>query len=141
MILLEFFKKLFYRNDTKKTIEVTSTSVKTVLLDSERCPQKGDVYVAKQDQKVMCMTQWLAPFTGGGESQLFKDEVIYLDTDPYSRTPQTVYAIPFDYENIEQRMVPNEHLSSEEYAGFCLCIDANALKENFELIQTKYEPE
>ena len=62
-----------------------------------RYPQKGDLYESKIDQTIEFMTAWEAPFTGGGESKLFKGEKIWISSDPIENKPISTYALPADY--------------------------------------------
>ena len=84
------------------------------------------------------MTAWEAPFTGGGESKLFKGEKIWISSDPIENKPISTYALPADYKGLEQRMVSSTDRNAPKYGGFYFSINTKDLNENFILVQTGF---
>jgi hypothetical protein len=104
-------------------------------------PKKGYLYESKVDQKIKFLTAWSAPFTGGGESTLFKGERIWIPSAPVDDKPIGLYALPVDYKKLEQRMVSSSDRNAPKYGGFYFFMDTKILNEKFTLIQTEFSKE
>lgn len=105
----------------------------SLLPANTRFPRQGDHYIAKHEQLIHYLTAWKAPYTGGGETLLYKGETIWLEDDPGER-PLAVYALPLDYSALEQRMVPQQERQARRYAGFYFCIKTLDLARHFSLV-------
>lgn len=106
-----------------------------------RFPKKGDLYQSKFDQMIDYMTAWSAPFTGGGTTKIFKGEKIWIDSEPSDDKPIGTYALPVDYKDLEQRIVPYSDRTAFKYDGYYFHISTKTINENFDLIQTDFEKE
>ena len=111
---------------------------KSLIPSDYRFPQKGDLYESKIDQEIEFLTAWAAPFTGGGKSNVFKGERIWISSDPIEAKPIGTYALPVDYKKLEQRMVSSSDRNAPKYGGFYLSIDTKILNEKFTLITTGF---
>lgn len=114
---------------------------KSLIPQGTRFPRKGDVYGSKLDQTVSFMTAWAAPYTGSGEATLFEGERVWIDHEPVDEEPIGVYALPVEYEKLEQRMVPAEDRDQQSYGGFYFSFKTLELSQNFTLVQTGYDGE
>jgi hypothetical protein len=112
---------------------------RSLIPECTRFPRKGDLYESKCDQTVDYLTDWRAPFTGGGKAVLFKGERIWVDNDPLDEKPLGAYALPVEYERLESRMVPQEERESPKYNGFYFHFKTVDLNKNFALIQTGFD--
>lgn len=102
-----------------------------------RYPKKGDVYESLEDQTVNYLTAWAAPFTGGGKGTLLKGELVWIDSEnPNDSKPIAIYALPVEYEKLEERMVPKSERESQKYGGFYLYFSTIDLNTNFKLVNT-----
>lgn len=106
--------------------------------DGIRFPRKGDVYESLVDQTVDYLTAWAAPFTGSGEAILRKGERVWIDTEPVDEKPIGTYAIPINYNELEERMVPGEEKNSPKYGGFYFFFKTVDLNERFRLVETDH---
>jgi hypothetical protein len=106
-----------------------------------RFPRKGDLYKSKCDQTIDYLTSWSAPYTGGGTTTLFKGEKIWIFSDPTSNKTIGTYALPVDYKNLEDRIVPYNERTAFKYNGYYFSISTKTLNENFDLIQTGFVKE
>lgn len=106
-----------------------------------RFPKKGDMYQSKFDQTIDYMTAWSAPYTGGGTATVFKGEKIWVDSEPSSDKPIGTYALPIDYKDLEERIVPYSDRTAFKYDGYYFNISTKTINENFDLIQTDFEKE
>lgn len=109
---------------------------RSLLPAGTRFPRKGDLFEAMCDQEVTYMTFWAAPFTGGGKATLMQGERIYVDVDPDSDNPISVYAVPVDYEEVESRTVPSEERQDPKYSHFYLSVKTAALNADFRLVSS-----
>ena len=109
------------------------------MLKTLKRPKKGDLYESKCDQTVQFMTAWSAPFTGGGEAMLFKRERIWVENDPLGERPLGTYALPVEYERLEERMVPLEDRENPRFGGFYFYLKTLDLNTHFMLIQTGFD--
>ena len=114
---------------------------RSLIPDGLRYPGQGDVYESLSDQPIRYLTAWRAPFTGGGECTILTGERVWIDNDPGDEKPIGVYAMPVEYDKLEQRMVPAEERSAAKYNGFYLSIETMVLLDKFKLVETDYQPE
>ena len=112
---------------------------KSLIPEGTGFPKKGDVYESSSDQTVHYMTAWSAPFTGGGEGTLFKDERIWIETKPNDEKPIGTYALWIEYNKLEKRMVPSEDREEPGYDGFYFYFNTLDVNKNFSLVQTGFE--
>jgi hypothetical protein len=106
-----------------------------------RFPKKGDLYQAKFDQVIDYLTAWSAPYTGSGTATIYKGEQIWVDSDPTDEKPVGVYALPVNYKDLEERIIPSSDRAAFNYNGYYFHIDTKAINENFDLIQTNFNKE
>lgn len=99
-----------------------------------RFPRKGDVYEALNDLRVSYVTDWAAPYSGGGEAIVYKGERIIVDVRPDGLKPVGVYAKPVNYLKVEERVVPEWERESPKYGGFHFYILTMELYEGFLLL-------
>lgn len=107
--------------------------------DGIRFPKMGDVYESLKDQTVDYLTAWAAPYTGSGKGTLLKGEKVWIDSAPGDKKPIGVYALPLEYDVIEQRMVPQEERENPKYGGFYFHFKTMELNQNFKLIDTGFK--
>jgi hypothetical protein len=103
-----------------------------------RSPRKGDLYKSKRDLKVKFLTTWSTSYKGGGAATLYKDETIWIDSEPLEDKPIGVSALPVAYEKFEQRIMVSSERNTGKYTGYYLSIETILLYENFELIQENF---
>lgn len=101
-------------------------------------PRKGYLYESIEDQEISYMTAWKAPFTGGGKSIIKKGERIWIKFNPNEENPTSTYALPVDYEKIEERMVPENERNNPKYNGFYFCLSTPILNNKFKLVNTNF---
>jgi len=101
-------------------------------------PQKGNVYEAIEDQEITYLTAWDAPFTGSGKGKIKKGERIWIDNDPIEDKPTGTYAVPVNYSELENRMVPEEERKDQKYSGFYFNISTPVLNSKFMLIEKNH---
>lgn len=101
-----------------------------------RFPRQGDVYESLLDQTVGYLTAWSAPFTGSGVALLPKGERVWIDGDPRDETPLGTYALPVEYDKLQERMVPREEREDSRYGGFYFYFTTVDLNEKFALVET-----
>jgi hypothetical protein len=114
---------------------------RSLIPDNYRFPQKGDLYAASFDQEVDFLTSWSAPYTGGGTTTLFKDEQIWVDSNPIDEKPTGTYLIAVNYKDLENRIVSENDRNAFNYNGFYFHIDTKTLNEKFKLIKTGFAKE
>ena len=106
-----------------------------------RFPKKGDLYSANFDQAVDFLTSWSAPYTGGGTGKLFKDEQVWVDTNPMDEKPIGAYLLAVNYKELEERFVSASDRNAFKYNGFYFHISTKTLNENFKLLKTGFDKE
>ncbi|MDB5223226.1 MAG: hypothetical protein JWN83_1893 [Chitinophagaceae bacterium] len=104
-------------------------------------PRKGDLYVANFDQEVDFLTSWSAPYTGGGTTMLFKDEQVWVDTNPLDEKPIGTYLLAVNYNELEKRIVSESDRNAFKYDSFYFHISTKTLNENFKLLKTGFDKE
>lgn len=110
-----------------------------LLPENTRFPKKGDLYESLADQQIEYMTAWAAPYTGGGEGLLLKGERIWIHSEPRDEKPLGAYALPVEYEKVEERMVKAAERDTEKYGGMYFYFKTVELEKNFRLIETGFK--
>ena len=59
--------------------------------------------------------------------------------EPGEERPIGTYALPVNYAELEERMVPEGDRDEPKYSGFYLSFNTIDLNENFELVETGYD--
>jgi hypothetical protein len=111
----------------------------SLLPPNTRFPKKGDLYESLADQQIEYMTAWAAPYTGGGKGLLLKGERIWIHSDPRDEKPLGAYALPVEYEKVEERMVAAAERETEKYGGLYFYFKTVELEKNFRLIETDFK--
>ena len=104
-------------------------------------PKKGDLYAANFDQEVDFLTSWSAPYTGGGTTKLFKDEQVWVDTNPLDEKPIGTYLLAVNYDELEKRIVSESDRNEFKYDSFYFHISTRKLNENFKLLKKGFDKE
>lgn len=107
----------------------------SLIPEGTRFPKKGDLYESKRDQTVQFMTAWAAPFTGGGEAILYKGERVWVNDAPRGDRPLGTYALPVEYREMAERMVPIEQRKSRKFEGLYFYFKTLDLNTDFTLIE------
>ena len=102
-----------------------------------RFPRKGDVYEALEDMQVRYMTSWKAAFTGGGEGLIRKGDQLQVDQAPSEPDPTGVYVVALEYNELEQRIVPESDREHPKYSGFYFPFTTVELNTKFRLVCEK----
>ncbi len=102
-----------------------------------RFPLDGDIYEALDDTPVLFMTQWRAPYTGGGSGTVPKGTKVRVTVYDIEPDPIQVYASPLEAGMIERLLVPEADRKSATYNGFILSIPTTDLNKRFRLVQTE----
>jgi hypothetical protein len=110
-----------------------------LLPENMHFPKKGDLYESLADQQIEYMTAWAAPYTGGGEGLLLKGERIWIHSEPVGEKPLGAYALPVEYEKVEERMVKAAERETEKYGGMYFYFKTVELEKNFRLIETGFK--
>ncbi len=116
-------------------------SERSLIPTNYRFPSKGDLYKSKVNQTIDYLTAWSVPYTGGGTTTLYKDEKIWIDSEVSDDKPISTYALPVNYKELEERIVPLSERTALKYNGYYFHISTKAINENFDLIQTDFEKE
>jgi hypothetical protein len=111
---------------------------RSLIPDGLRYPTQGDIFESLVDQPIHYMTAWSAPYTGGGEGKILAGERVWIESEPSGEKPIGVYAMPLDYDQLEQRMVPEADRSAPGYNGFYLSLETMVLLERFKLVDTNH---
>lgn len=114
---------------------------RSLIPEGHRFPRKGDVYESLEDQTVHYMTAWAAPFTGGGDAMLLKGEQIWINSQPVDQKPIGTYALPLEYEKLEERMFPKQDRENPKYGGFYFHFKTVDLNRTFRLVRTDFTKE
>lgn len=95
---------------------------------------KGQLYVAKEDLEIICMTSWSAPFTGGSDRILPKGEKFRILNDPRAGAT-AVYCEPVRYKELHKHMVLfSDRLKFWIYRGYYLCINIKEIHNKCALV-------
>lgn len=111
---------------------------RSLIPEGYRFPQKGEMYEALKDMTVDYITEWAAPYSGGGEANLITGEQIWIDKEIKDPKPVGAYAIPVKYRQLEQRIVPKEERENPKYGSFYFYLTTIELNENFKLVRSGY---
>lgn len=103
-----------------------------------RFPRKGDVYESLEDQTLGYFTEWAAPYSGGGETKLFKGERVRVEEAPLHDRPVSVGAAPVEYKKLEARIVPEEERKSPKYGYFRFWLSTVDLNTKFRLVSARW---
>jgi hypothetical protein len=101
-----------------------------------RFPLDGDIYEAVHDTPLSFMTQWRAPYTGGGSGMVPRGTRVRVTVLGSVPEPIQVYASPLEADVIERLLVPEADRRSATYNGFILSISTADLNKLFRLVQT-----
>ncbi len=93
--------------------------------------REGQIYEAREDAEVTCMTSWAAPFTGGHDRVFPKGERVTIASDPPDGAT-AVYCDPWRYEELHESMVPEGERKNRKYRGYYLCIELKVLEDQFD---------
>jgi hypothetical protein len=99
-----------------------------------RFPRLGDVYEPLEDMTVTYMTQWLAPYTGGGDGVLKKTDRLVVEFEPGDDSPLGASLRAVDYPALEERMIPASDRQSPTWAGFRFYIKTIDLNRKYRLV-------
>ena len=111
---------------------------RSLIPDGFRFPQKGDLYEALADHAVSYVTDWAAPYSGGGDTTLRKGERVWVHAAPLDEKPIGANLLPVDYKTFEQRIVPEAERSCPKYGGFHFYLSTVELNRDFRLVQTGF---
>jgi hypothetical protein len=106
----------------------------SLLSADTRFPHPGDVYEAREDMDIDYMTSWAAPFTGGGEACLRRVDRLQVTSVAVGERPISAYLQAVDYDEMEQRIVPQAERDARDYTGFYFSIRTRDLNEQFRLV-------
>lgn len=112
---------------------------RSLIPENYRYPKEGDLYESKFDQEIEFLTSWSVPFTGGGNTTLFKGEKIWINSGPNEEKPIGSYALPVEYLELEKRIVSEKDRNKPNYGNFYFHFDTIILNDNFNLIQTGFK--
>jgi hypothetical protein len=87
---------------------------------------EGQRYRLDTRLQAICMVQFSAPFTGGGNVVVEAGEIIEVLSDPVPGAT-AVGCKPVRYEELEKELVPATDLSDDLYAGYYLVVDLDLL--------------
>ena len=106
---------------------------RSLLPADTRFPRHGDLYEAIDDVELDYLTQWRAPYTGGGTATLKRGERVLVGSadDP---APLGVYAAPQNYKEVESRIIPEAERTHYKYDGFSFWISTRDLNAKFRLV-------
>lgn len=102
-----------------------------------RFPRDGDIYEALDETPVQFMTQWRAPFTGGGSGTIPKGTKVRVFVSASEPDPIQVYASPLAVDVIERLLIPEADRSSDTYNGFILSLPTADLNKLFRLLSAE----
>ena len=88
--------------------------------------RKGERYRTLTELKVIAMTAWAAPSTGGDHAVLPADEEFIIANDP-PPAATAVYCDPVRYDELHGHFVSAEDRHHKLYSGYCLCIDLDLI--------------
>lgn len=97
-------------------------------------PKGGEVLEAVQDVQISYLIYFMAPYTGGGNSKLFKGERVIVGK-PNKDKALGYYCYPINADDIEDRVIPYSDQNSPVYNGFSLFIDTKSLNKEFKRIE------
>jgi O-acetyl-ADP-ribose deacetylase (regulator of RNase III) len=98
--------------------------------------RKGKRYRSRRPLKVIAMTSWAAPCTGGDDAILPADEEFIVSHDP-AEGATAVYCDPVRYEELHAHFVGAEDRKNKRYCGYYLCVPLAAIRRSCELVPEK----
>jgi len=104
-------------------------------MDDDNRIRQGQRYRTLKDLKVLFLTQWSAPYTGGGEGILPAGSVFTIELDPPAHA-MAASCRPENYAEVERRMVPEDERTSAKYGGFTLVIDLDVIRTQCQLMES-----
>lgn len=99
-----------------------------------RFPRRGDVYEALHEFTVQYLTAWKAPYTGSGEGLIKKGDRFVVNQDPSGPEPIAVCVRARNYDEVEQRIVPQSDHQHPKYDGFYFVFKTQLLNDQFRLV-------
>jgi hypothetical protein len=96
--------------------------------------RKGERYRSTVPLKVIAMTSWNAPYTGGEEAVLPAGEEFAIANDP-PEGATAVYCDPIRYDELHAHFVPAKDRRNKRYSGYYLCIDLSLIAEHCERLK------
>ncbi|MGH7174616.1 MAG: hypothetical protein ACRELG_30480 [Gemmataceae bacterium] len=95
--------------------------------------RKGERYRTTIPLKVIAMTSWAAPFTGGEEGVLPTGEEFILSDDPVEGAT-AVYCDPVRYDALHAHFISAKDRRNKRYLGYYLCIDLSLIADHCERV-------
>ncbi|MBB2147160.1 hypothetical protein GM921_16795 [Pedobacter sp. LMG 31464] len=114
---------------------------RSLIPENYRFPRKGDLYQAKFDQEIDYITDWSAPYSGGGKAKIYVGEKFWVHTNPSDKKPIGAYLIPVNYKDLEERIIPFDDRTAFKYNGYYFYVRTNLINENFILDKTGFQKE
>lgn len=102
--------------------------------------KKGERYRTKRPLKVIAMTSWVAPYTGGAHALLPAGEEFIVSNDPVQGA-KAVYCDPVRYEELHSRFVSTKDRKNNKYCGYYLCIQLAAIRRSCDHVHRKRKGE
>ncbi len=91
--------------------------------------QKNQIYQTRQDLEVLCLTSWLAPYTGSYHRVLPKGECFKIWATPVENAPVT-YCLPIRYRGLHKDMVPrSDRWKFWIYTGYYLSMRLDIIEQ------------
>lgn len=97
-------------------------------------PREGEVYECAETALFTYMTQWAAPYSGGGKGLLRAGERVVISETGLELETLGVFARPVDYEAIEKRTVPENERTANKYWRFAFVLRTIELHTKFRLV-------
>lgn len=123
-----------------KTLERARKLTDALLPKNINFPIGGEVYEAEKNVQISYMTHHFAPYSGG-EKCIFPKGQRLIVCPPNRKRPTGVYCIPIEYEQIEEKLIPESEKLEPTYSNYSLFVDTKVLNNNFkkiELMPIKY---
>jgi hypothetical protein len=96
--------------------------------------RKGERYRSVRPLKVIAMTAWAAPCTGGDDAILPAGEEFIVSHDPVEWAT-AVYCDPVRYEELHAHFVSAKDRKKKRHCGYYLCVPLAAIRRSCELVQ------
>jgi hypothetical protein len=91
--------------------------------------KKGTRFRATTDFPAICLTHWMAPFTGGYSVVVPAGEILVVPEDPPSFATG-VALVPERYDHFLQVFVPPEDRNAEKFGGYSLAVPFDDLQKS-----------
>lgn len=98
--------------------------------------RKGERYRSRKPLKVIAMTSWYAPCTGGDYAILPADEEFIVSHDP-AEGASAVYCDPVRYEELHAHFVSAKDRKNKKYCGYYLCVPLAVIRRSCTLVSEK----